>query len=105
VRVIGPAVSWLWAIGITPLLETKPSVGFSPTIPQIEAGQTMEPSVSVPMPTAAKFAAIAAPVPELDPHGLRSVIYGFFVCPPRPDQPLEDLVERKFAHFAQVGFA
>ena len=61
-------------------------------------GQTIDPSVSVPTPTAARFAAIAAPVPELDPHGLRSSAYGFFTCPPRPLQPLVDLVERKFAH-------
>ena len=34
------------------------------------------------MPTAAKFAAIAAPVPPLDPPGLRVGSYGFLVCPP-----------------------
>ena len=61
-------------------------------------GDTIEPSVSVPTPTAARFAAIAAPVPELDPDGLRSSAYGFFVCPPRPLQPLVECVERKFAH-------
>ena len=41
---------------------------------------------------------MAAPVPELDPHGLRSSTYGFFTWPPRPLQPLVECVERKFAH-------
>ena len=47
---------------------------------------------------AARLAAIAAPVPELDPQGLRSSAYGFFVWPPRALQPLDDFVDRKFAH-------
>ena len=51
---------------------TRPTVGFNPTSEFALEGETMEPSVSVPMPAAAKFAAIAAPVPELDPEGLRS---------------------------------
>src|SRR6266700_452139 len=76
----------------------KPSVGLTPTSEHAEAGQTMEPSVSVPTPTAAKFAAMAAPVPELEPHGLRSSAYGFWHCPPRPLQPLDDWVPRKLAH-------
>ena len=58
----------------------------------------IEPSVSVPTPIAARLAAIAAPEPDDEPHGLRSSTYGLCVCPPRPDQPLDDLVERKFAH-------
>src|SRR5207302_2189590 len=40
----------------------------------------------------------AAPEPELEPQGLRSSPYGLFVCPPRPDQPLVDSKDRKFAH-------
>jgi hypothetical protein len=32
----------------------------------------MEPSVSVPMVTVARFAAAATPDPLLEPHGLRS---------------------------------
>ena len=83
-------------MGMTPLLETKPSVGFSPTIPHVADGQRIEPSVSVPTAIAARLAAIAAPEPELEPHGFLSKIYGFFVCPPRADQPLEDFVERNY---------
>ena len=58
----------------------------------------MLPSVSVPSDTAAKFADTAAPEPELEPQGLRSMPYGLCVWPPRPDQPLIDSKERKFAH-------
>src|SRR6267378_7220026 len=72
-----------------PAPSMSPSVGFT---------QTIDPSVSVPMPTAARLAAIAAPVPELEPHGLRSSAYGFAHCPPRALQPLDDWVERMFAH-------
>src|SRR5260370_1982423 len=68
-----------------------------PTTPLALAGQTILPSVSLPNDTAAKFDETAAPEPELEPHGLRLMPYGLFVCPPRPDQPLIDSKERKFA--------
>ena len=55
-----------------PLRLTRPTVGLMPTRPATEDGQMMLPSVSVPMPAAARLAAIAVPVPELDPQGLRS---------------------------------
>jgi hypothetical protein len=51
---------------------TRPSVGFIPTSEFAEEGQTIEPSVSVPMVAAHKFEAAAAPEPELDPQGFRS---------------------------------
>jgi hypothetical protein len=44
------------------------------------------------------LAATAAPDPELEPHGLWSSTYGLRHWPARPDQPLEDWVERKLAH-------
>src|SRR5687767_15274284 len=50
------------------------------------------------MAAAQRFADGATPEPELEPHGFRSNTYGFFVCPPRALQPLDDLVERKLAH-------
>jgi hypothetical protein len=46
---------------------TRPTVGLSPTTPQIDAGDTIDPSVSVPIAIAAKPAATAAAEPELDP--------------------------------------
>jgi hypothetical protein len=98
VRAIGPAVSWLCAIGTIPLRLTRPRVGLMPTRPLVFDGDTIDPSVSVPIAAALRFAAIAAPEPELEPDGLRSSAYGFFVCPPRPLQPLVECVDRKFAH-------
>src|SRR5215467_2952167 len=85
-------------MGMMPAPLTRPRVGLMPASPHADDGQTTEPSVSVPTPTAARFAAMAAPVPELDPHGLRSSTYGLCVCPPRPLHPLVECVERKFAH-------
>ena len=58
--------------GMMPLRLTSPTVGLIPASPFDDDGQTIEPSVSVPIPAAAKFAEMPAPVPELDPQGLRS---------------------------------
>ena len=60
-------------MGTTPARLTSPTVGLMPTTPLAFAGHTMLPSVSVPMETAVKFAEAAAPEPELEPQGLRSV--------------------------------
>ena len=98
VRAIGPAVSWLCAIGMMPALLTRPSVGLMPTMPQVWLGQMMEPSVSVPTAAAQRLAATAAPEPDDEPHGLRSSAYGLRVWPPRLLQPLTEWLERKFAH-------
>src|SRR5690606_8946336 len=94
-RAIGPAVSCDCAMGMMPLRPIRPTVGLIPTSPVIAAGQITLPSVSVPTPAAARLAAIAAPVPLLEPHGLRSSTYGLRVCPPRALQPELDRVERK----------
>src|SRR6266404_490134 len=98
VRPWGPTVSWMCDMGTTPARLTRPTVGLMAATPLALPGQTMLPSVSLPNDTAAKFAEAAAAEPELEPQGLRSSAYGLFVCPPRPDQPLVDSKERKFAH-------
>ena len=41
-----------------------------PTTPFIDAGQLIEPFVSVPIETGTIPSATAAALPELDPHGL-----------------------------------
>src|SRR5690348_17503512 len=87
-RACGPTESCVCAIGTTPARLVRPTVGLMPTTPLAFAGHTMLPSVSVPNDTAAKFAVAAAPEPELEPHGLRLMPYGLFVCPPTADQPL-----------------
>ena len=72
VRPCGPMVSCEWAIGTTPARLIRPSVGLSPTTPLADAGQTTEPSVSVPSAKAARLADTDDAEPELEPHGLRS---------------------------------
>ena len=98
VRVIGPAVSWLCEIGTMPKRLMRPSVGLMPTSALLFDGDTIDPSVSVPIAIAARLAAVATPDPELEPDGLRSSAYGLRVSPPRPLQPLDECVDRKLAH-------
>src|SRR3954471_17705215 len=81
-----------------PVRLTRPTVGLIPTRPFAPGGPTIDPSVSVPTPTAARLAAMAAPVPELEPHGLRSSAYGFRHWPPWALQPLDAWLERMLAH-------
>ena len=76
VRAMGPAVSWLCAIGMMPVRLTRPSVGLMPTSEALFDGDTIDPSVSVPTAAAPRLAATAAPEPELEPDGLRSSAYG-----------------------------
>ncbi len=51
-----------------------------------------------------KLAATDAADPELDPQALRSSEYGLWTSPPRPDQPLVEKNERKFAHSERLVF-
>ena len=71
-RVMGPGVSCVCEIGMMPSRLIRPTVGLSPTTPQIDAGDTIDPSVSVPIAMATNPAATAAAEPELDPLVLRS---------------------------------
>src|SRR5215831_2703166 len=98
VRPCGPTVSCVCEMGTTPARLVSPTVGLMPTTPFTLPGQTMLPSVSVPRPTAAKLEDTAAAEPLLDPQAFRSSEYGLWVSPPRPDQPLVEKKERKFAH-------
>jgi hypothetical protein len=59
-------------MGIMPARLTSPTVGLSPTMPQYDEGETIDPFVSVPTATAHKLADTAAADPELEPDGLRS---------------------------------
>src|ERR1700761_9796110 len=102
---IGPAVSCARDSGTMPVLLTRPRVGLRPTTPQALDGETIDPSVSVPMASGAKPAERPAAEPELEPDGFRSSAYGFAVWPPTVDQPLLDLVARKFAHSDRFALA
>src|SRR5262249_34487888 len=59
----------------------SPCVPRRPTRLLCDAGMRIEPQVSLPIPTAAKLAAMAAPVPPLEPPGFRSSAYGLRVAP------------------------
>src|SRR6187200_3079114 len=71
-----------------PACDTSPTVGFSPTTALCAEGQTIDPSVSVPMANLHRLAAGATPDPELEPQGSAPRSYGFRVKPPRALQPL-----------------
>src|ERR1700722_13796807 len=91
-------------MGTMPVRPMSPTVGFRPTRPFVVEGQTIEPSVSVPIATTQRLADVAAPDPELEPQGLRSKAYGFLVCPPRPLQPLVEWSDRILAHSLRFVF-
>src|SRR5687768_274028 len=95
---MGPAVSWVAEIGMMPERLHRPTVGLIPTSPFTEEGEIIDPSVSVPMLTTQRLAAVALPDPELEPEGLRSSIYGHFVWPPLLLHALVERLERKLAH-------
>jgi hypothetical protein len=80
-RAIGPTVSKLGASGKTPSAETRPHVGLSPTTPQQAAGSRIDPALSVPRATSHSSAASAAPLPPLEPPGIRSVSSGLTTAP------------------------
>jgi hypothetical protein len=58
-------------------------------MPQKAAGIRVEPPVSDPKPAGVRRAAIAAPVPPLDPPGTRLMSYGFLA---------KREVRRRYAH-------
>ena len=63
----------MWDSGIIPCVLANPLVGRSPKRLLLEAGIRIDPQVSLPHPIVAKFAAIAAPVPPLEPPGFLDV--------------------------------
>ena len=96
--VIGPGVSWLWLIGTTWVRLIRPTVGFNPTMPLIAAGQVTDPSVSVPTAASTMPAATAAPLPDDDPHGVRSSACGLRTWPPALLHPEIEKSDRMLAH-------
>src|SRR5438094_9096573 len=75
VRPIGPPMSWVLESGMIPLRLANPCVPRIPTRLLWDAGMRIEPQVSLPIPTAAKLAAIAAPVPPLEPLTCRVALF------------------------------
>jgi len=79
VRPSGPVWSSVELSALTPLRLTRPNVGLWPVTPHNAAGMRIEPPVSVPRPAATTPAAMAAPVPPLEPPGMRSSDHGLRV--------------------------
>ena len=69
-RAIGPGESCASLIGTTPTRETLPTVGLIPTQPFSDAGQMIEPSVSVPTARVTNPAATDEPEPDEEPPAL-----------------------------------
>src|SRR6516165_9870545 len=57
--------------GTTPTFDTRPRLGFNPTMLLSPAGTRPEPAVSVPSASETRPAATATADPELEPPGLR----------------------------------
>ena len=85
-------------IGIIASRGIEPTVGFIPTQPLSDAGQTIEPSVSLPTAISTIPAPTAAPDPDDEPPALLPCFQGFAVSPPTADHPLVDFPERMLAH-------
>src|SRR5512137_1864341 len=66
---------------MSPYLDTRPYVGFRPTMPQKEAGHRTDPPVSDPKEHGASPPATAAALPPLDPPGTVSRSQGLRVGP------------------------
>lgn len=66
---IGPAESMVWLIGMTPSWDTSPMVGLIVYRAALAAGDTRDPSVSVPIESGAYPAETATADPVDDPQG------------------------------------
>src|SRR6266481_2503638 len=82
---MGPILSMVQLKPIAPKRLTRPYVGLKPVTPQVEEGETIDPSVSVPIenPTRPADVAEAGPADEpLDPARSSSGAQGLRVTPP-----------------------
>ena len=76
-RAIGPQWSSEGQSGRIPARLTRPKVGFRPTMPQHDAGQRIEPPVSVPGASGDHSRCERGPEPPLEPPGTRVGSCGF----------------------------
>src|SRR3982750_2669961 len=79
---MGPALSSDHESTMAPLRLIVPNVGRKPVAPQRVDGETIEPSVSVPMVNGSKPAATDDADPADDPLEPCFKSHGFFVSPP-----------------------
>ena len=59
-----------------------PNVGRKPVAPQVDAGETIEPHVSVPIAKGTRPATVADVDPAEEPEEPDFTFHGFFVRPP-----------------------
>ena len=90
--------------------EMRPRCGFSPKIPQLAAGMRIEPAPSEPVAAPTSPAATAAPLPPLEPPGVRPGSHGLRVAPrPRLGEAVDrelgevDLADQDSTRGAQPG--
>ena len=81
-RQMGPTLSRLQLKVIPPLLLMLPNVGRKPLSPQVDAGEMIEPQVSVPIAKGTKPAAVAEAEPAEDPEEPVAGFQGLRVRPP-----------------------
>ena len=81
-RQMGPSLSMLQERAMAPARLTRPKVGRRPVAPVRVAGETMEPSVSLPMLKPTSPATVAAAEPAEEPELPCSRFHGLRVRPP-----------------------
>ncbi len=85
---MGPALSMLHDRAMIPVLGTRPKVGLRPEHPHRVEGDTIDPSVSVPMANPTSPAATADAGPAEEPLEPSYVSHGFRVIPPNHTSPM-----------------
>src|SRR5262245_2950553 len=85
---MGPSLSMLHDSAIAPWRLTRPNVGLSPVAPQRVQGDTIEPSVSVPIAKPTSPATVAAADPADEPLEPFLSSQGLRVRPPNQPSPI-----------------
>src|SRR5260221_998158 len=97
VRQIGPSLSIVQLNAMAPARLTRPKLGRRPVTPQRSLGDTIEPSVSDPMPNGINPAAVAAHEPADEPLEPCSRFQGLRVLPPNQTSPIASSPKVVFA--------
>src|SRR5437868_12605318 len=87
-RAMGPSLSMLHDSVMQPCRLTRPNVGRRPVTPQRVHGDTMLPSVSLPMPKPTSPAAVADAEPADEPLDPSLGFHGLRVMPPNQRSPI-----------------
>ena len=85
---MGPTLSMDQLRAMAPCLLTRPKVGRNPVTPLRVEGETIEPSVSVPMAKGTNPALTAEAEPAEDPLDPCFRFQGFLVTPPNQTSPI-----------------